>query len=58
MNRRVLYAPEGKVLTNGEDYCSRVYLGAKDSPDNWREITEKEYSELMKTQEENAHEEI
>jgi len=35
---RVLEASEGKILTNGETYSTKVYLGIYDSPDNWEEI--------------------
>jgi hypothetical protein len=38
------------VLTNGETYSSvggSVYLGVNDSPDNWHEITEAEYEEIL-----------
>ena len=34
----VLEPDEGKVLTNGETYSDKVYLGKNDSPDNWREV--------------------
>lgn len=56
--RRILTASEGKVLTNGEIYGKVIYLAEGVSEDSFYEITEDEYSELMKTQEENAHEEI
>lgn len=38
----VLEPDEGMVLTNGETYSYRVYLGINDSPDNWWEIPESE----------------
>lgn len=38
----VLEADDGMVLTNGETYSTRVYLGIHDSPDNWREVPESE----------------
>ena len=37
-----LIADEGKVLTNGTEYGSLIYLGAYDSPDNWQEVDESE----------------
>ena len=49
---RCIKADEGKVLTNGEAYSSvggQIYLGVNDSPDNWHEITEEEYNEIMKS---------
>ena len=33
-----LQADEGKVLTNGETYSTKVYLGIYDNPENWHEI--------------------
>lgn len=41
----VLQADEGKVLTNGETYSNKVYLGIYDSPENWHEISEEEIPE-------------
>ena len=45
-------ATEGKVLTNGEAYSKEIYLGINDSIDNWHEITDAEYEEIIKKQEE------
>lgn len=48
---RELKAAEGMVLTNGEAYSSvggSVFLGVNDSADNWHEIPEAEYNEIMK----------
>lgn len=42
-------AEEGKVLTDGMVYSEvggSVYLGAGDSADNWREISEEEYNKI------------
>ena len=38
----VLEASEGKVLTNGEIYSTKVYLGVNDSPENWHEVDSSE----------------
>lgn len=38
----VLEPDEGMVLTNGETYSYKIYLGVNDSPDNWWEIPESE----------------
>lgn len=49
-------AEEGKVLTNGETYSSvggSIFLGVNDSIDNWWEITEEEYAEIVAANEEN-----
>lgn len=47
MDRIVLNANEGMILTNGEIYAKIIELGDWDSPDNYREITEEEYNALM-----------
>ena len=47
-----LVANDGMVLTNGETYSKSVYLGIHDTPDNWYEITEKEYEEIKAKEEE------
>lgn len=41
-------ASEGMVLTNGETYSKEIYLGVNDSIENWHEITEAEYEEILK----------
>lgn len=46
-----LTAAEGMVLTNGEAYGKEIYLGCNDSPDNWHEITDEEYAEILKAEE-------
>ena len=37
---RILTPAEGKYLTNGETYSTKVYLGKNASPDEWREVDE------------------
>ena len=44
---RKLTASEGMVLTNGEAFGKEIYLGVNDSAENWREITEVEYEEIL-----------
>lgn len=44
-------ATEGMVLTNGTAYSKEIYLGVNDSIENWHEITEEEYSEILKAKE-------
>ena len=51
MERIKLIASEGYVLTNGEAYGKEIYLGIYDSPENWHEITDAEYEEIMAAQE-------
>ena len=46
-----LTASAGKVLTNGEDYGSVIYLGCNDKPENWHEITYDEYNEIYPQEE-------
>lgn len=45
---RKLTASTGYVLTDGEVYGVEIYLGCNDTPENWREITEAEYNEILK----------
>ena len=44
---RKLPADEGMVLPNGEAYGKEIYLGIYDSAENWHEITDAEYEEIM-----------
>ncbi len=43
--RTVIYADEGKVLTNGTVYGAVIYLAEGENSENYREITAKEYTE-------------
>jgi hypothetical protein len=45
--RIILTAGDGMVLTNGVVFGKNVYLGVSDHPDNWHEITEAEYNEII-----------
>ena len=45
-----LEASDGMVLTNGETYSTKVYLGINDSPDNWWEIPESELPEEIESE--------
>ena len=51
-------ASDGMVLTNGETYGREVYLGVNDSIDNWHEITDAEYEEILKAEEEKMRQEM
>lgn len=53
-----LTASEGMTLTNGETYGKVIYLGCNDSPDNWHEITDEEYAEILAEQERLMEEEM
>ena len=54
--REMLIADEGKVLTNGEIYGKTVYLGDGDSAENYHEIDEAEYENILAMQEAEAME--
>ena len=50
--RIVLYAESGKVLTNGTEYGTVIYLADGVSADSYYEITQEEYEKILKEQEE------
>jgi hypothetical protein len=52
---RKMTASEGMILTNGEAYSKEIYLGVNDTPYNWREITDAEYEEILRKQEEEVN---
>jgi hypothetical protein len=47
MDRIVLTASEGMMLTNGEGFWVRLELGYWDSPDNYREVSIEEYEKML-----------
>ena len=49
-----LTADEGKILTNGEIFGRVIALGNGDGAENYHEITEEEYEEIMREKEEEA----
>ena len=51
MSRVKMVATDGMILTNGEVYGREVFLGNGDSPDNWHEISEREYETIMRAEE-------
>lgn len=52
--RTVIYADEGKILTNGEIYGKIIYLADSESSDNFHEITDEEYQKIVSDNEEPA----
>ena len=53
MSLREKRASEGMVLTNGEVFSEvggLIYLGCNDKPENWYEITEEEYNNILEEQ--------
>ena len=53
--RTVIYADEGKILTNGEIYGRQIFLAEGVSEKDFREIPEEEYEEIIcKQTEENG----
>ena len=51
-----LTASEGHVLTNGEVYGKEIYLGINDRAENWHEINDAEYAEILAEEEAKAQE--
>lgn len=48
--RIVLYADEGKVLTNGETYGTQIFLADDEDGTNFYEITREEYEKIIDDQ--------
>lgn len=48
---RKLTATDGFVLTDGDVYGKEIYLGKNDKPENWHEITDAEYAEILAEEE-------
>lgn len=51
MERQVLIANDGMVLTNGEIYGKEIYLADGMSADMFHEITQAKYDEIMAQEE-------
>lgn len=50
MNREILKANEGKILTNGTEYGKIIYLAIGADPSVYYEITEEEYNKIMEAE--------
>ena len=45
--RTVIYADEGKILTNGETYGRQIFLAEGELISDYHEITEERYEEII-----------
>ena len=48
--RTIIYADEGKVLTNGEIYGTQIFLAEGLKADDFREIPMEEYKRITETE--------
>lgn len=58
INLTKLTATDGFVLTDGEAYGKEIYLGCNDSIENWHEITDAEYEEILREKEKRMKEAV
>ena len=45
--QKVLIAKKGYIYTNGKTFGNTIRLGINDNADNWHEITDEEYNEII-----------
>lgn len=50
--RKIIYADEGKILTDGEIYGRQIFLADGVTEEAFHEITEEEYERLTAPEEE------
>lgn len=48
--RKVLYAEEGMILTNGKNYGKEIYLAENADDTAYYSITEEEYNEIVNSE--------
>ena len=48
--RKILQAPEGRVLTNGTTFGKLIFLAEGADPSEYHEITEEEYERIQAEQ--------
>jgi hypothetical protein len=53
-SRKILYATEGKILTDGEIYGTKIYLAEGRNAEEFYEISTEDYSKILQAQEEIA----
>ena len=53
--RKVLYADDGKVLTDGETYGKVFFLASGVNAENFHEITDEEYQAILEKEEQKAN---
>lgn len=54
--RVILYAEEGKILTNGEEYGKQIFLADDALTSQYYEISEAEYEEIERQKEKERRE--
>ena len=52
---RVIEAEKGKLLTNGETFSEKVFLGVNDDPENWWEVDEDKAEKPSEEDQEENH---
>lgn len=57
MDRKILVANEGMILTDGEIFGTKIYLAEGRNEEKFYEITTEEYAEIIKAEEEAEHSE-
>ena len=57
-SRTVIFADNGKILTDGVIYGKQIFLAEGEYDFNYHEISEEEYQEILKKQEEETKQEL